>query len=64
MSRVKGNYEPVSGNLRGCTRGILSLYGTFQLVENGMYSIGWTLLDVLKLYVAAVPETRDFSLDR
>ena len=29
-----------------------------------MDSIGWTLLDVLKLYVAAVPETRDFSLDR
>ena len=42
----------------------MSLCRTFQLVENGIYSIGWTLLDVLKLYVAAVPETRDFSLDR
>ena len=37
-------------------RGILSLYGTFQLVENGIYSVGWALLDVLKLYVAAVPQ--------
>ena len=45
-------------------RGLLSLYGTFQLVENGIYSVGWTLLDVLKLYVTAVSETRDFSLDR
>ena len=42
----------------------MSLYRTFQLVENGMYSIGWTLLDVLEFYVAAVSETRDFSLDR
>ena len=64
MSHRDGNYEPVSGNLRVCTRGILSLFRTFQLVENGMYSIGWTLLDVLEFYVAAVPETRDFSLDR
>ena len=64
MNHREGNYEPVSGNLRVGARGILGLYGTFQLVENGMYSIGWTLLDVLKLYVAAVPETRDFSLDR
>ena len=61
---MKGNYEPVSGNLRGCTRGILSLYGTFQLVENGIYPIGWTFLDVLKFYEAAVPEVRDFPLDR
>ena len=64
MSHGDGNYEPVSGNLRICTRGILSLCRTCQLVENGMDSLGWTLLDVLKLYLAAVPETRDFSLDR
>ena len=64
MSHRDGNDEPVSGNLRVCTRGILSLCRTFQLVENGMYSIGWTLLDVLEFYVAAVSETRDFSLDR
>ena len=61
---MKGNFEPVSGNLRICTRGILSLCITSQLVEDGIYPIGWTLLDVLKLYVSAVPETRDFSLDR
>ena len=64
MSHRAGDYEPASGNLRGCTRGILSLCRNFQLVENGIYSIGWAFLDVLKLYVAAVPETRDFSLDR
>ena len=64
MSHRDGNYEPVSGNLRVGARGILSLYGTFQLVENGIYPTGWMFLGVQELYVAAVSETRDFSLDR
>ena len=64
MNHRRGNYEPVSGNLLVGARGILGLYGTFQLVENGIYPIGWAFLGVLELYVATVPETRDFSLDR
>ena len=64
MNRTKGNYEPVSRNLRVGARGIVSLYGTIQLVENGIYPVGWAFLGVLEFYVAAVSEARDFSLDR
>ena len=57
MSQYQGSCASVRGEFCACAN-------LFSLLENGKYFIGWTLLDVLKLYVAAVPETRDFSLDR